>query len=224
MASPAPGAVDAALELMRRLPPEAVVENLTALLSAAPELTEELLSRVDQPLQVATDGVTGREFLLCDYNRDADAYRRAARLRARAAARAVRFSMAVFRFAFGARACGGAAERACACVCRSPWSNEYFPALEDGAKPPEALRVRGAARPSLRVRNSESADDACAVPPLRRVRRPPARSLPPPRAAAATSRAPSAAPRHASALLPNSARATTLGGVSVPTRTAHASF
>jgi hypothetical protein len=76
MASPAPGAVDAALELMRRLPPEAVVDNLTALLSAAPELTEELLSRVDQPLQVAVDGVSGREFLLCDYNRDADAYRR----------------------------------------------------------------------------------------------------------------------------------------------------
>ena len=68
-------AVDAALELMRRMPPEAVVDNLSALLAAAPELTEELLSRVDQPLQVAVDDVSGREFLLCDYNRDADAYR-----------------------------------------------------------------------------------------------------------------------------------------------------
>ena len=68
-------AVDAALELMRRMPPEAVVDNLSALLSAAPELTEELLSRVDQPLQVAVDDVSGREFLLCDYNRDADSYR-----------------------------------------------------------------------------------------------------------------------------------------------------
>jgi hypothetical protein len=71
----APGAVEAALELMRRLPPERVVENLSALLSAAPELTEELLSRVDQPLQVAHDAAAGRDFLLCDYNRDADAYR-----------------------------------------------------------------------------------------------------------------------------------------------------
>jgi hypothetical protein len=71
MASPA----EAALELMRRLPPERVVENLSAVLAAAPELTEELLSRVDQPLQVATDDVAGRDFLLCDYNRDADSYR-----------------------------------------------------------------------------------------------------------------------------------------------------
>ena len=77
MASP----VDAALELMRRLPPEAVVDNLGALLSAAPELTEELLSRVDQPLQVAQDAAGGREYLLCDYNRDADSYRCGARRR-----------------------------------------------------------------------------------------------------------------------------------------------
>jgi capping protein beta len=68
-------AVDAALQLMRRLPPEAVVANLGTLLGARPDLTEELLSRVDQPLQVATDEVSGRDFLLCDYNRDADSYR-----------------------------------------------------------------------------------------------------------------------------------------------------
>ena len=74
-------AADAALQLMRRLPPEHVVANLGTVLGARPELTEELLSRVDQPLQVATDDVTGRDFLLCDYNRDADSYRCAPRLR-----------------------------------------------------------------------------------------------------------------------------------------------
>ena len=68
-------AADAALQLLRRLPPEAVVSNLGVLLNARPELTEELLSRVDQPLQVAADDAAGRDFLLCDYNRDADSYR-----------------------------------------------------------------------------------------------------------------------------------------------------
>ena len=71
-------AADAALQLLRRLPPEAVVSNLGVLLNARPELTEELLSRVDQPLQVAADDAAGRDFLLCDYNRDADSYRRVA--------------------------------------------------------------------------------------------------------------------------------------------------
>ena len=70
-------AADAALQLLRRLPPEAVVSNLGVLLNSRPELTEELLSRVDQPLQVAADDAAGRDFLLCDYNRDADSYRRA---------------------------------------------------------------------------------------------------------------------------------------------------
>ena len=69
-------AAAAALQLMRRLPPEQVVANLGTVLAARPELTEELLSRVDQPLQVAADDVSGRDFLLCDYNRDADSYRR----------------------------------------------------------------------------------------------------------------------------------------------------
>eukprot|EP00959_Pyramimonas_sp_CCMP1952_P110324 2308071-Pyramimonas_sp.AAC.1 len=43
--------MDQALDLMRRMPPVNVQQNLGALLDLAPELTEELLSRVDQPLQ-----------------------------------------------------------------------------------------------------------------------------------------------------------------------------
>ena len=44
--------LDAAIDLLTRLPPDSVVENLTAILDLAPECTEELLTRVDQPLQV----------------------------------------------------------------------------------------------------------------------------------------------------------------------------
>lgn len=40
-----------------------------------PELTEDLLSSVDQPLTVRRCGKTGRDYLLCDYNRDGDSYR-----------------------------------------------------------------------------------------------------------------------------------------------------
>jgi capping protein beta len=38
-------------------------------------LEEELLSSVDQPLIAKVDTKTGREYLICDYNRDASSYR-----------------------------------------------------------------------------------------------------------------------------------------------------
>jgi capping protein beta len=40
-----------------------------------PSLTEDLLSSVDQPLTVSRCRKTGRDYLLCDYNRDGDSYR-----------------------------------------------------------------------------------------------------------------------------------------------------
>ena len=40
-----------------------------------PSLCEDLLSSIDQPLKVARDATTGKEYLLCDYNRDGDSYR-----------------------------------------------------------------------------------------------------------------------------------------------------
>jgi len=40
-----------------------------------PELCEDLLSSVDQPLKVAKCKATGKDYLLCDYNRDGDSYR-----------------------------------------------------------------------------------------------------------------------------------------------------
>ncbi|KAI9031354.1 CapZ-beta [Hyaloraphidium curvatum] len=67
--------LDCALDLMRRLPPQDVEKNLKKLIDLAPELAEDLLSAVDQPLRVAKDAKTGRDYLLCDYNRDGDSYR-----------------------------------------------------------------------------------------------------------------------------------------------------
>jgi len=66
---------DCALDLMRRLPPQKVEDNLAGLLDIVPELTEDLLSAVDQPLKVQKCKDTGKSYLLCDYNRDGDSYR-----------------------------------------------------------------------------------------------------------------------------------------------------
>jgi len=67
--------LDCSLDLMRRLPPNQIEENLAGLLDMVPELTEQLLSAVDQPLKVAHDPHSKRDYLLCDYNRDGDSYR-----------------------------------------------------------------------------------------------------------------------------------------------------
>ncbi|KAF2963378.1 hypothetical protein GQX73_g10188 [Xylaria multiplex] len=66
---------DSALDLLRRLNPKHTSEHLNALITLAPELTEDLLSSVDQPLAVRRCRQSGRDYLLCDYNRDGDSYR-----------------------------------------------------------------------------------------------------------------------------------------------------
>jgi len=68
--------LDACLDLLRRLPPSKTAHNLNLLQSLLPEdVTAELLQSVDQPLATRTCAKTGREYLLCDYNRDGDSYR-----------------------------------------------------------------------------------------------------------------------------------------------------
>lgn len=62
-------------DLLRRLNPKHTTEHLNSIISLAPDLTEDLLSSVDQPLTVKRCKQTGREYLLCDYNRDGDSYR-----------------------------------------------------------------------------------------------------------------------------------------------------
>ena len=73
---------------------------MSGLLNLLPEQTDELLQRVDQPLEEATCAETGRKYLLCDYNRDGDSY-------------------------------------------RSPWSNTYEPAIEDGEGFTPSAELRG---------------------------------------------------------------------------------
>jgi len=67
--------LDCALDLMRRLPPAHIEDNLAGLIDLVPDLMEDLLSAVDQPLKVAHDKIAKRDYLLCDYNRDGDSYR-----------------------------------------------------------------------------------------------------------------------------------------------------
>ncbi|KAL9102617.1 MAG: hypothetical protein Q9163_002261 [Psora crenata] len=66
---------DSALDLLRRLPPSSTTTSLNRICALAPHLTEDLLSSVDQPLEVRRCKKTGRDYLLCDYNRDGDAWR-----------------------------------------------------------------------------------------------------------------------------------------------------
>jgi len=64
-----------ALNLMRRMPPSSVENSLAGLIELVPDLTEELLNHVDQPLKLQNDTKASRQFILCDYNRDGDSYR-----------------------------------------------------------------------------------------------------------------------------------------------------
>jgi hypothetical protein len=74
--------VDNMLDLTRRLPPNNIENNIAALVDLRPEYADELLGSVDQPLQVRTCATTGRDYLICDYNRDGDSYMCVARSKA----------------------------------------------------------------------------------------------------------------------------------------------
>ena len=60
---------------MRRMPPAQTEANLTGLLNLMPDLADDLLQRIDQPLKLMQDSKAGKQFVLCDYNRDGDSYR-----------------------------------------------------------------------------------------------------------------------------------------------------
>lgn len=66
---------DAALDLLRRLPPSATARNLAGIISLVPSLEEELLSSVDVGLTAKRCPASGRDYLCCDYNRDGDSWR-----------------------------------------------------------------------------------------------------------------------------------------------------
>lgn len=72
-------ALQSALDLMRRLPPNRTADSMNDVLDVAGEAgdewMEEFLGAVDAPLRVGADPVDKTPFLLCDYNRDGDSYR-----------------------------------------------------------------------------------------------------------------------------------------------------
>jgi capping protein beta len=114
--------VDSMLDLMRRLPPTRTEENVNALIAICPDYADDLLGSVDQPLQLKTDRATGRDYLACDYNRDGESYRYAI----------------LAAFMYDSLRAGDALRLLV--FCRSPWSNEYDPPLEDGTVPTPKLR------------------------------------------------------------------------------------
>jgi len=67
--------LDCALDLMRRLPPSQIEDNLSALIDLVPDLANEILAGVDQPLKIAIDPSCNKDYILCEYNRDGDSYR-----------------------------------------------------------------------------------------------------------------------------------------------------
>ena len=67
--------LDSMLDLMRRLPPTHVEENVASLVAICPDYADDLLGSVDQPLKLMTDRATGKDYLACDYNRDGESYR-----------------------------------------------------------------------------------------------------------------------------------------------------
>lgn len=70
--------LDLSLDLLRRLPPSKVEQNLESIVKLIPSYADDLYSSVDQPLQIKQDSSkqgAGREFLCCDYNKDGESWR-----------------------------------------------------------------------------------------------------------------------------------------------------
>ncbi|ODV93201.1 hypothetical protein PACTADRAFT_72332 [Pachysolen tannophilus NRRL Y-2460] len=68
-------AYDASLDILRRLNPKKIKTHLNNICRLAPDLAEEILTSVDTPLEVKRCSESGKNFLICDYNRDGDSYR-----------------------------------------------------------------------------------------------------------------------------------------------------
>nr|BAH29715.1 F-actin capping protein beta [Dicyema japonicum]BAJ09729.1 F-actin capping protein beta [Dicyema japonicum] len=66
--------IECALDLCRRLPPQNINKIMCDIIKLKPDICEPLLALVDRPLTIRKDS-DGKEFLTCDYNRDADSYR-----------------------------------------------------------------------------------------------------------------------------------------------------
>jgi len=71
-----PNPLTTAINLLRRLPPKDIEQDVVRVSCLIdPDLEDELYQRVDLPLKVKSDPVSGRDFIVCDYNRDGDSHR-----------------------------------------------------------------------------------------------------------------------------------------------------
>lgn len=66
---------DDSLDLLRRLNPDSIESNLQNVCKLQPDLATDLLSSVDTPIKTMKDPKNGKDYLVCDYNRDGDNYR-----------------------------------------------------------------------------------------------------------------------------------------------------
>jgi capping protein beta len=98
----------ATIDILRRLPPSKIEQNVAAVTNLIPDLADEILQKVDQPLKLGVDTKENVEYLLSEFNRDGDSYR--------------------YSTCFESTR------------SRSPHSNQYFPAMEEGLRPKEATR------------------------------------------------------------------------------------
>ena len=88
---------------------------------------------VDQPLEVRTDPNSGKDYLLCDYNRDGDSYRYTKDCHVSAARLVPRSSFFISPPQFSSPV---------SLITSSPWSNEYDPPLDyDATFPSDSLRA-----------------------------------------------------------------------------------
>ncbi|KAL4455722.1 hypothetical protein ABPG74_003132 [Tetrahymena malaccensis] len=67
--------IEAALSLIRRLPPQKIHYNATAVSNLIDDQADEFLQKIDQPLEIGICSVTQREFIKCEFNRDGNSYR-----------------------------------------------------------------------------------------------------------------------------------------------------
>jgi capping protein beta len=74
MADPA-AKLDAACDLLRRLPPANLEENLARICELCPDVADDVLGAVDTPLFLITDPDANRPFVGSAFNRDGDYYR-----------------------------------------------------------------------------------------------------------------------------------------------------
>jgi len=64
------------LNILRRMPPKDIDNDLVRVLCLADQKFEdEICQRVDLPLKVSYDEKVGKNFIVCDYNRDGDSHR-----------------------------------------------------------------------------------------------------------------------------------------------------